>query len=518
LFAEAGTLFAKTNKFLKKVDSVLDEIHYNVQDYRSWDGVCNFKEALKYLNKAAVAFEQSRERFGETKIFILSVEMIDELMKYLSFRDKKTLRLVSRSMYDLVTPHDRRFYTWNIDLNRGCSVKLGRIFDRCPDAKLHITLHKSESVMAKFMNSYTHDLTKASDRIVELVATSPVIRKMPDAFKMMDQLEKLSISYVKLDDENTTRLRKMYGNDLHMFPPIPDQDYNDVMPILQRNSNSLTCLYLLHFHADKVNSTADFKLKALKDLQLSNYHGELNIASDVIGSKCKDSLETLTLFEVSLGDLKVKKSEEIPTLATLKELTVTEKSNTIMWSLPDFLTYVCPGVTKLVLNSVHIPIKVFEGQLVIEELYIHNCRIDTISSLLNACSLTLTTLHIQQDRRFRDKKLYLVESDLPYMQSMMDGHFCIIKRMLTKEFRLRNLQNLTLVTHKYDDADEMTKAFGNKLPAGVNILIKRPRYKDCEWARCNGSECECEWTDDTDSEWTDYEGSEDESSHSEWSD
>ena len=101
-----------------------------------------------------------RKRFGETKIFILSVEMIDELMKYLSFRDKKTLRLVSRSMYDLVTPHDKRFYTWNIDLNRGRPVKLGGIFDRCPDAKLHITLHKSESVMAKFMDSYTHDLTK----------------------------------------------------------------------------------------------------------------------------------------------------------------------------------------------------------------------------------------------------------------------------------------------------------------------------------------------------------------------
>merc|ERR1711971_381526 len=103
---------------------------------------------------------------------------------------------------------------------------------------------------AKFMAKYTPDFEKASDRIVELVATSPVIRKIPDDLKMINKLEKLSISYVKLDDENTIRLRKMYED---LYPPVPEQDFNDVMPILQRNSNSLKTLYLSHFVVDRVN-------------------------------------------------------------------------------------------------------------------------------------------------------------------------------------------------------------------------------------------------------------------------
>ena len=87
--------------------------------------------------------------------------MVDELMKYISFRDKKMLRLVSRSMYDLVTPHDKRFSVWKIDLNRGgCSHKFGRFLDRNPDAKLHITLYESGTSMAKFMDKYTPHLEK----------------------------------------------------------------------------------------------------------------------------------------------------------------------------------------------------------------------------------------------------------------------------------------------------------------------------------------------------------------------
>ena len=48
--------------------------------------------------------------------------MVEEIMKYVSFRDKKRLRLVSPAMYHLITPCDNRFLLWRINLNRNSGV------------------------------------------------------------------------------------------------------------------------------------------------------------------------------------------------------------------------------------------------------------------------------------------------------------------------------------------------------------------------------------------------------------
>jgi len=450
LFAEASTLFAKTNEFLGKVETVLNKLHNNVQDYKSLEGLRIVKESMENVNKAVNAIDESRERFGECKIFALSAEMVEEIMKYVSFRDKKRLRLVSPAMYHLITPCDNRFLLWRINLNRGCA-DFGTILEKSPNAELHVTLPKSKEIMA----TIAPHLEKESDRIVELVGTLPVITQLPDAFKMIN-FETLSIS-----SGNTSEYSYGYPN------------YSDAVPFLQRHADNLKTLCLSHFN-NQVNKAADFEFKALKDLHFDYYDGKIDLSSDFIVSKCTDSLESLTLTKVHL--MKFRTTNDYSKLKSVKKLTVDGNSSHIDgWSLPGFLEVVCPGIKKVVLKGVHLPYN-FEtfgkgSKQVVEELYMHNCRFGKVelSSLLNACSLSLKTLHIRQDEEYNDDEI-----DWDGEESEPEEEYDIIDTMLEIDFRLRNLQDLTFVT-RYDDrysVESLSIDLGSKLPACVNIVIK----------------------------------------------
>jgi len=479
LFKEASTLFASNNVITAKMDSVLTALQHNVQDYKSMNCLDNFKKSMHFLSKAVADLEDSRKRYGESKIFLLPAEMIDRLMKDISFEDKMNLRLVSKPMYHLVTPRDHRFNIWNIDLNRKC-LNFGEILNKSPNTEIHVTLPKSRLAMAK----YVPHLEKASDRIVEIEATSPVIREQPNFLKMLKQLEKCSISFLESNASGKIELgyrRQRLSflssdseeDDYSKTPP--KQNYNDVVLILQQNSTSLKTLYLSRFVGSKLDKIDDFELSVLQELHFSNYNGNFDLASDFIVSKCKASLQSLTLSDVVLFR-RGKKPEEITKLEMLKKLTVKREDFCLSWSLPAFLKYVCPGITELVLTRVHFPDEIFNTTLVIEKMNISNCRIDNISSLLNACSSTLINLHIRQDLEFDYDKI-IQDDDWEYDCEMNDGPFCLIKSMLKQDFKLRRLQHLTLMTEDFSDAQKMSIDFGSKLPAGVTIQIESP-YDD----------------------------------------
>ena len=90
-----------------------------------------------------------RDRHGETNIFKLPPEIVEDILKFLSFKDKKRLRLVSRSMYQIVTPLDHRFQLWNIDLNKPCPY-FGQILNKRVETQLSITLPNSEDRIETF--------------------------------------------------------------------------------------------------------------------------------------------------------------------------------------------------------------------------------------------------------------------------------------------------------------------------------------------------------------------------------
>jgi len=359
-------------------------------------------------------------------------------------------------MYHLVTPCDNRFLVWRIDLNRGCT-DLGSLLNKCPSAELHLSLPKSSRVMAKFVSH----LEKESDRIVELVGALPVITQLPDALQTMNNLESLSISSGSTEDYS------------YRFP-----DYSGAVPILHRHANSLKSLCLSHFN-NKASTTLDFQFKALKDLHLRNYMGDIDFALDFVISKCTDSLETLTLSNVQ--KLKSSSKNDYSTLASLKKLTVDGNNFYLDWSLPYFLKEVCPGIRKVVLKGVHLPFGVekFSCELVVEELYMHNCRFDNaeLSSLLTACSSSLKTLHIRQDDEYCDEGIFDNEKDWVREEYESQGEYDIIHTMFKTDFKLRNLEDLTFVTQYGYNVKSLTKAFGSKLPAGVNIVIKSA-YED----------------------------------------
>ena len=84
--------------------------------------------------------------------------MVKDILKFLELKDKKRLRLVSRCMYQIVTPLDHRFQLWNIDLNKPCPY-FGQILNKRVDTQLCITLPKSEDRI----ESYARHLVKVKN-------------------------------------------------------------------------------------------------------------------------------------------------------------------------------------------------------------------------------------------------------------------------------------------------------------------------------------------------------------------
>ena len=105
-----------------------------------------------------------------------------------------------------------------------------------------------------------------------------------------------------------------------------------------------------------------------------------------------------------------------------------------------------------------------------EELYIHNCRFGNLelSSLLTACSSTLKTLHICQDEKYSDEAIDEEELE-------RRGEYDIIDTMLKINLGLKNLEDLTIVSHSgFEYKRYLRNTFRSRLPPGVNIVFKRP--------------------------------------------
>lgn len=456
LYKEALHLFSSASQIISKMEKTVANICNKVQDRKSLEGLDHLNMALDYLDDAIENIEESRDRYGETNIFHLPAEIVKDILQFVSFKDMKKLRLVSRSMYQIVTPLEPRFSIWIIDLNRPCP-SFGQILNKSPHTQLYITLPECEEEM----KSYSRHLDKASDRIVGLSGHASVIKKLPTASKIVNQLEKLTS--VKEDSE--------YVYSYRYTPPLT-QDYNDIIPLLSQNSNSLIELQLSHFDSTKVNNENHFVFKNLKTVHLFDCT-IFDEGSDYIFSKCKTTLECLKVSGIRFGTnwtLKIPNDADL-LLPNMKKLTI-EEDNDLGDYVPRFLQNVCPTITELNLLKVHFcQYEVFRTKLVVKKLYIYNCRIDNFVSLLNVCSSTLQDLHLRQDNKFDDDKVF--EPREEYMD-IPD----IIDQMFKEQFRLETLQHFTVECGEFKNGREK-KLFkhlrdGDKVPPDAVMTIRYP--------------------------------------------